>query len=294
MKLKIKRFLIDLVKPCVELFPGVAGAYRRYRDNLQYNKKFQTTPFGFKLSGYADMQAGSFEAVETDLINRLIPHVEIMVNVGANIGYYCCLALSQGKQVIAFEPVAKNIQYLLRNIKENKWESGIEFYPLALCDKTSGIIEMYGGGTMASLIKGWGGVGAPYKTLVPCSTLDHVLQNRLTGKKSFILVDIEGSEKLMLDGATATLDISPRPVWMVEISVGEHQPKGIKLNPMLLETFCIFWDRGYESWTADAECRQVKLDEVKRIVETGKDTLHTHNFIFIEAGSDWLSNLTVK
>ena len=71
---------------------------------------------------------------------------------------------------------------------------------------------------------------------------------------------------------------------MVEVSVSEHQPKGILVNPDLLGTFDIFWSSGYEAWTADKQLRMVTREELEAIVQTGKDTLHTHNFLFIERG----------
>jgi len=53
-----------------------------------------------------------------------------LVNVGANTGYYCCLALDRNKYVIAFEPINLNVKYLLRNIKANNWDDRIEVYPM--------------------------------------------------------------------------------------------------------------------------------------------------------------------
>jgi hypothetical protein len=97
-------------------------------------------------------------------------------------------------------------------------------------------------------------------------------------------VDIEGAERLMLAGASSFLVQQPKPVWMVEISVAEHQPQGTAINPHLLSTFQVFWDRGYEAWTADRRLRFVAPAEVERIARTGENSLGTHNFLFIEQG----------
>jgi hypothetical protein len=107
---------------------------------------------------------------------------------------------------------------------------------------------------------------------------------RFQGKKCFILVDVEGAERDMLAGAKTLLASDPKPIWMVEIAVSEHQPQGVKITPNLLETFQCFWDNHYESWTADQRLRRVGTDEVKAIAETGADTLGTHNFLFMRAG----------
>ena len=89
---------------------------------------------------------------------------------------------------------------------------------------------------------------------------------------------------MMLEGARSFITREPKPVWMNEISIEEHQPRGITINPDLRSTFDLFWDEGYEAWTADRECREVLPMEIDKIVESGIDTLGTHNFLFIERG----------
>jgi len=133
-------------------------------------------------------------------------------------------------------------------------------------------------------VKGWAGTPEQYVTLVPSTTLDNVLGEKFRGKRCFMLVDIEGTEQLMLEGASSIIDMAPKPIWMMEISISEHQPKGISINPNLLSTFQIFWSHGYDAWTADRQCRIIHHDEIEQIVNTGIDTLHTHNFLFIEKG----------
>jgi FkbM family methyltransferase len=273
--------LIQLLKPMVERFPYLSIAYRNLRDKRQLNVKSQMSSMGFLFVGDQSMQIGQFEPEETQIVKNMLPNVDVVINVGANIGYYCCIALSQNKYVIAFEPININLQYLFRNIKTNNFDSQIEIFPIALSDKV-GIIDIFGSGTGASLINGWAGNPKESVTLVPCSTLDIILNTRFQNKKCLIIVDIEGAELLMLKGSSYFLDMEPKPIWLMEISITEHQPKGIRINPNLLTTFEIFWNRNYEAWTADKECRSINLEEIKEIVSTGQDTIHTHNFLFID------------
>lgn len=287
MKKQLIRLLKPVIKPIIERFPKLAVIYRymrEMRDSWQIYQEPQETPMGFKLVGNEFMQEGTFEPEETQIVKKVLSHVDVVINVGANIGYYCCIALALEKYVVAFEPINLNLRYLLKNIKANKWESRIEVYPIALSNKV-GIIEIYGGGTGASLVKGWDGFLAQDFTLVPSTTLDNVLGARFKDKKCFILVDIEGAEQLMLEGSFLLINMEPRPVWMVEISISEHQPKGIRINPNLSSTFHLFWNSGYEAWTADSRFRLIHPDEIEQIVRTCIDTLHTHNFLFIEKGS---------
>jgi FkbM family methyltransferase len=278
-----KKKSIRLVKSIIGRFLKLSKTNKYLKIDWQVYEEPQETQMGFKLVGNQSMQNGQFEPEETEIVKNIVPCVDVVINIGANIGYYCCIALSQGKYVVAFEPIYSNVQYLLRNIKANNWESRIEIYPLALSN-TVGLIEIYGGGTGASLVKGWAGTPEHDVTLVPCSTIDNVLGSRFQGKRCFILVDIEGAEQLMLEGASSISNMEPKPIWMMEVTTSEHQPKGVSINPNLSATFHYFWDRGYEAWTADKQCRGIYADEIEEIVKSGVDSLRTYNFLFIEKG----------
>jgi len=273
----------SFVREMLDRFPRMAMALRYMRDSNMLLKEPKITPMGFKFIGNRIMEEGKFEPSETQIIHKLFRQVDVVINVGANIGYYCCLALSYGKHVVAFEPIDLNLRYLYKNIKANSWEDKIEVFPLVLNGKT-GITAIYGGGTGASIINGWAGTSEKYVTLVPVSTMDTILGSRFQDNRCLVLVDIEGAEKYMLEGAKNFLDREPRPVWMVEIAIRGHQPGDTEVNPNLLSTFQIFWKNGYEAWTADKQIRCIYSDEIKHIIATGKDTLGTHNFIFIEKG----------
>lgn len=260
--------------------------YRYARDTWGLYDETNATIMGFKMVGNSLMQRGEYEPEETQIVTKIISQVEVFINIGANIGYYCCIALHHGKKlthVVAFEPVYHNLLYLLRNIKANSWECPIEIYPLAL-SHTAGILEIFGGGPQASLVRGWGRRPGQYGSLVPSSTLNNVLGARFQGKTCLILVDVEGSERMMLEGASSFLERDPKPIWMIEIAVSEHQPEGITVNPHLSSTFETFWNRGYEAWTADKQCRLVRPEDIEDVANGGKDTFHTHNFLFIGRG----------
>ena len=118
---------------------------------------------------------------------------------------------------------------------------------------------------------------------MPVSTLDTVLGARFDNESTLIIVDIEGAELGMLQGATLLLNSNIRPTWFVEISVSEHQPQGIEINPNLLTTFELFSDLGYAAITADNKPRLIGIEEIRTIMAKKIDTLQTHNFIFIES-----------
>ena len=268
--------ILRYLKPYIERFPRLAIFYRTIRDHLHWNELPVPTPWDFDLVGNKIMASGKFEPTETIIVRNLLGEVDMLINVGANIGYYCSHALSLHKSVIAFEPIHRNLTYLCKNIKINNWVD-VEIFPIALSSNV-GIIEIYGSGTGASLVKGWAGGSEIYKTLVPCSTLDLNIAHRISGKKSLILVDIEGAESLMLEGAIQVLNSLPRPIWFMEIMIADHQPEGIKTNPNFQNIFELFNRHGYKAFAADLENREILLSEIPDILSQ-KISLGIHNFI---------------
>ncbi len=262
----------------MEHFPAVAIFLRNTRDLLDQRKPPIMTPWGFNLAGNKAMAAGAFEPQETKLVRELLQEVDVLVNVGANIGYYCCHALSLGKPVVAVEPIAHNLHYLLKNIRNNGWATQAQVFPVALGCKAD-ILEMWGGGTGASLVKGWASIPMSYKTVVPVLSFDMVIGKTLHGKRALILVDIEGAELMMLHGATETLVNEPRPIWLVEITTTQHQSDGTPFNPYFAQTFDMFFNRGYRSFTADDKQVEFTKETVDRIA-VGKDGLSVYNFLF--------------
>lgn len=224
------------------------------------------------------MASGDFEPQETKLVRDLLSRVDILVDVGANVGYYCCHALSLGKPVIAIEPITRNLHYLLKNIRSNGWAKQAQVFPVALWRDTE-ILEMWGSRTGASLVKGWDSNSESHVTLVPVLSLDRVVGDMLHGKRALILIDIEGTELTMLHGAAQTLINDPRPIWMIEICVAEHQPAGISVNPHFAATFEMFFEKGYRAFTVDDEKKELSKETVAEIV-TRQYKPELHNFIF--------------
>lgn len=151
-------------------------------------------------------------------------------------------------------------------------------YPVAL-GAAAGILKLYGSGTAASLLQGWAGISSAHWKFVPVVTLDGIMAGRFGGEEMLLLVDVEGAELQVLKGATGLLERTPKPVWVVEICIGEHQPGGLALNPHLAETFEMFWHHGYEVTTFDDHRRVVTREDIARIIASGEDHLKVHNYL---------------
>jgi FkbM family methyltransferase len=271
------------VRPLVERNPRLANAYRHYRDMEHFTRSPVQTPFGFKFIGHPAMEAGTFEPDEVRVVKALLSNADVFINVGANVGYYCCFALQAGRRVVAIEPVPNNLQFLYRNLQINDWDDRVEVLPVAVGARR-GLVDIFGGGTAASLVEGWAGISSGYRQTVPITTLDDSVGGRFDDQRCFILIDVEGAELGVLEGAASLLLAARKPVWMVEVSIDEHFPGGVKINPNLRATFELFEQAGYGAWSVGKTLRPVDYDEARNVARTGVNTFSTHNFVFAEPG----------
>ena len=224
------------------------------------------------------MATGEFEKQETKVFRSLIAESDVLVNVGANIGYYCCHSLDLGKSVIAIEPVPRNMNYLLRNIEENGWAKRAEVFQTAAgpdCD----IVNIYGGATGASLIKGWAGISPNYCSKSPMLTLDRIAADSLNSQRILILIDVEGAEHLVLEGAEKLLSMTPRPTWIVEITTVENQPEDTPINPYFESIFQKFFALGYRAFSINDVSTPITPNQVNDWA-SGRLAPDCYNFVF--------------
>jgi len=256
-----------------------------YDSYLSKSTNIQKTPYGFDMGGstsihHKAMQAGEFEPEETALFKEQFLVSEVFVDIGANIGFYSCLARAAGMHVVAVEPLPKNLNYLLTNISANQWQD-VEVFPLGLSDQP-GVATLYGASsTGASLIGKWAGSSEHFQRRIALSTLDILLGSRFEGKKLFIKMDVEGFEYQVLLGAIKVASMNPKPSWVIEICLNEYHPTG--LNPNYDKTFAYFWNLGYEVRTADKYKKMVMPKDVKKWMESGHCDSGTINYIFSPA-----------
>jgi FkbM family methyltransferase len=274
------RLVIEALKSKLKSIPFVTDAYRSLRDWRTLRRDPVRTPLGFRFCGTIGMENGTFEPEETRLVPRILPAVDVFINVGANAGYYCCLAAMHGKPVVAFEPLRRNVDILVKNLRANGWEAAVELYPMAL-GSGIGIMPMYGAGTGASLLKGSAGVARGLVSWVACSTMDNVLGSRFADRRCLILVDVEGAERALLEGASKFLAADVQPIWIVEIAATENQPQGMRVNPQFLDTFRVFLQAGYASYAVVPGLPPITERQVENIQRSGGSGPHVRSYLFI-------------
>ena len=78
-----------------------------------------------------------YEPYETELFKKLIKSGMVVVDIGANIGYYTLLAaklVGNNGRVYAFEPEPTNYRFLIKNIELNRYKN-IKLIQKAVSDK---------------------------------------------------------------------------------------------------------------------------------------------------------------
>jgi FkbM family methyltransferase len=217
------------------------------------------------------------ESNEIEVFLELLKTHDTILDIGANVGLYSCLAASYGKHTIAFEPSSRNLQFLYRNLWDNKFRE-VEVFPLGLAGQC-GLGRIYGYGGIASFVPGWAQAREAQSCLVPLTTLDTIVAGRFQGKKLLIKMDVEGFELDVLAGAAKTLDLSPKPTWLIEILLRDDVlPDG--MNKKYSEAFEIFWRHGYRCRMLDAARSSVGPADVSRWVANGFVDSETHDFSF--------------
>lgn len=271
-------FLSRCRKPVDTFAPRLGLLYRSLRD-VSTSQQSRPTIYGFTLAGGPSMAKSNFETEEIGVFLNLIDHHDALIDVGANVGFYSCLAASHGKHVLSFEPSDRNLKFLYRNLWENGFTSA-EVFPVGLA-KQRGLSCIYGFGGIASFVPGWAQAQKSRFSIVPVTTLDTVVASRFHGQKLFVKVDVEGFEFDVVSGALETLRLEPRPTWLIEIILRhEVVPGGV--NTRFADTFKLFWECGYQCRKLDSHSTPVSPEDVSRWVANNFVDSGTQNFLFFE------------
>lgn len=267
--------LSKLRKPIDTFAPSLGHVYRSLRDLKAAHAR--QTVYGFKLAGEPVVADSDFEPHEIRTFLDLFNTHDIVLDIGAHVGFYSCLAGTRGKQVISFEPLPRNLRFLYRNL----WENGLhntEVFPLGLA-KESGLRPIYGSGDTASFVTGWAQAVTKRCELVPVTSLDRIVATRFRGERLLIKLDVEGFELDVLAGAVETLQLAPKPTWLVEILLRDKAiPGGI--NNCFPEVFRVFWKYGYQCRTVSEEPRAISPSDVSGWASCASVELESRNFLF--------------
>ncbi len=197
---------------------------------IQGSKMFLDTNDSLNLS-----ILGVYGELDTKIIKKQLNENDIVIDVGANIGYYTLLSaksVGNAGRVFAFEPEPENFKLLQKNIKVNNYKNTItENYAVS---NTNGKISLF-------LAKN-GIVGHRIYDSDDCS--DSILVNKITlddyftklnllDKINFVKIDVEGFEFGVLKGMVKIIEKSKNLKLFVEFNRISLEEAGFNPKEML-------------------------------------------------------------
>lgn len=174
---------------------------------------------------------GAYEPIESYLLKSLVQADDIVIDAGANIGFYSLL-IAQGLQtgrVYSFEPVPKNFKILQHNISPSIKEKNIFLMNKGLWHQKetlqfsleSDMEDNLGTFTAGSVKE------AMEQYQCEVTTLDDFCKD--FQRLDLIKMDIEGAELSALMGGQKTID-RLKPQFLIEINVKASQRFGYEPN----------------------------------------------------------------
>lgn len=257
----------------------ISKVFRLFREwKILNSKSHFIETHGFYFRGSRQMIDGRFEVQEVRFFQREILNYDVFINVGANYGYYVCIALMKGKKVYAFEPSERNSKILIKNVLDNNLEEDFVFVPVALSDK-SGLIRLYGSGTGASLHYGWNSQKS--YSIVPSLTLNEFSNIFQRYQSALVMIDVEGFESSVLKGADDILSELKNVNWIVEITCTAAFEIPQNYRQLAKRAFEIFQKYGYQFKVIDSdEVTRLSYEDIYFQLSKDNPDINGHNFYF--------------
>ena len=179
------------------------------------------------------IETGGWQTDMMDLLSRLVRPGMTVVDAGANIGYVAVRAsklVGLRGRVVCIEADPSNVTILRANL----WRNGCtntEILPIAAWSERAELnlgVNLDGGGacTQVGLVPNWGSTVSAYR-------LDEVVD----GPVDYLKIDCEGTDHLVLEGATGLFRANPRLVATVEF-VPDHNSHTGDTPGDILDAYC--------------------------------------------------------
>jgi FkbM family methyltransferase len=162
------------------------------------------------------LRTGSlYEPDVANLFVKVLGEGDVVVDVGANIGFFTVLAsilVGPTGRVVAFEPSAENVERLRANLAYNDCKN-VTVIEKAVANQV-GEVELFinsgnSGGNALWDIGEWPGYteenGIPVSVAVPATTLDAEWEQLRLPAPKLIKIDVEGADQRVLEGASDLL-----------------------------------------------------------------------------------------
>lgn len=179
--------------------------------NIKFNYRIDDKYIGQRIA------LDKYEKYETAMVVAQAQDCSVVVDVGANIGYYTLLLAKRVKKVYAFEPDKENFEILKKNVEENSLKN------VVLVNKAVGSKNEKVG--IKRNRNNYGDSKVLEGNEIECIRLDDFMNEKV----DLIKIDVQGFEPRVIEGAKEIIK-KDKPILFVE------SEKNIKLV-------------GYETWS---------------------------------------------
>jgi FkbM family methyltransferase len=223
--------------------------------------------------GYS-LSRGGFEISEVDFVRRTLKKGDVVIDIGANGGFYTLIAAKivgiEG-HVYSCEPGARELELLKNNIKINNLKN-VTVIESAIGNK-EGITEfaIAEDGALNSLLKN----DHPSQQIdhwqtVEINTIDNLVKQLNIEKVNFMKIDVEGAEKMVLEGAKKLMNLNDKITIMFEALELTSNVYGYKP----LELIDIFMDAGFRVQYFNRFGKEVDISPSNKRIKK-----NIHNFV---------------
>ncbi|MFZ0820068.1 MAG: FkbM family methyltransferase [Candidatus Acidiferrales bacterium] len=167
-----------------------------------------------------------------------VPHIpirrgDVVLDIGANQGFFACLAAHLGARVYAFEPDPESFERLLSNVELNGFSESVVAKPWAISDHAGSadlLVSKELGGAMSTIVPGFSektGMHLARTVSVPCHTLSEVFDLFSLSRVRLCKMDVEGSELAILRS------LSPAHISTTDSFAMEVHPQAYPVQELL-------------------------------------------------------------
>ena len=196
---------------------------------------------------------GVYEPFQTELVEKYIKKGDVVLDIGANIGYYTLLfakLVGEKGKVFSFEPDPKNFSILKKNVKLNNYNN-VSAICSAVSDKKEKLVLYLSSENKAHHTIFNSGDSSNYLEIDSVS-LDEYFKN-FTRNINFIKIDVEGAEHKVLKGMNSLLSKNKNVRIITEFSPGWLMKCGIEPKKYLEELNSL----GFKFWDIDEKKKNI-------------------------------------
>lgn len=223
---------------------------------------------------------GGYEEEERTWMLNFINNESVVLDIGANIGWYTIHYAKKAKLVLAFEPLPRTYDFLKKNISLNKLNN-VKHFNFGLSNKNEEI-EFYYDPKLSSA-SSMHDLYDTHGETITCNvkTLDGIMP-KMTDCIDFIKCDVEGAEFLVLQGGKETL-AKYKPILFLEMLRKWSKKFGYHPNDII----AFLKVRNYK-------CYCIRENELINVDNIDDQTVETNFFFFhIEKHKDLLKELKI-